>query len=126
VLRAVFEAAAGAGGAGLTPGLRVFGLVVTAVDGTVIDLAATAAVGERFAVRSAGRFPQARVVTLVVCGTRRVLAALLDSCGVSAQRRWDRLVGQVQPGTLNLASRNFSPWTGGGPRPRASRSWRGG
>ena len=88
VLRAVFEAAAraGTGWAGQTPGLRVFGLVVTAVDGTVFDLAATPAVGERFATPSAGRFPQARVVTLVVCGTRRVLAAVLDSCGVSEQR----------------------------------------
>jgi Transposase DDE domain/Insertion element 4 transposase N-terminal len=107
VLRAVFEAAAGAGWAGQTPGLRVFGLVVTAVDGTVFDLAGTPAVGERFAVPSGGRFPQARVVTLVVCGTRRVLAAVLDSCGVSEQRLWDRLVGQLQPGTLNLADRNF-------------------
>ena len=107
VLRAVFEAAAGAGWAGLTPGLRVFGLVVTAVDGTVFDLAAADAVGGRFATPSGGRFPQARVVTLVVCGTRRVLAAVLDSCGVSEQRLWDRLVGQLQPGTLNLADRNF-------------------
>jgi Transposase DDE domain/Insertion element 4 transposase N-terminal len=107
VLRAVFAAGAAAGGAATTAGSVVFGLVVTAVDGTVLDLAATDAVRERFSVPSGGRFPQARVVTLVACGTRRVLAAEVDSCGVSEQRLWDRLVGQLRPGTLNLADRNF-------------------
>jgi Insertion element 4 transposase N-terminal len=104
VLRAVFEAGAAAGAAA---GSVVFGLVLTAVDGTVLDLAATDAIRARFATPSGGRFPQARVVTLVACGTRRVLAAEVDSCGVSEQRLWDRLVSQLQPGTLNLADRNF-------------------
>jgi hypothetical protein len=104
VLRALFEAGAAAGAAA---GSVVFGLVLTAVDGTVLDLASTEAVRARFATPSGGRFPQARVVTLVACGTRRVLAAEVDSCGVSEQRLWDRLVGRLQPGTLNLADRNF-------------------
>ena len=78
-------------------GSLLFGLVVTAVDGTVFDLAATDAIRERFATPSGGRFPQARVVTLVVCGTRRVLAAVLDSCAVSEQALWDRLVAQLTP-----------------------------
>jgi hypothetical protein len=108
VLRAVFEAGAAAGAAaGATAGSVVFGLVLTAVDGTVLDLAATEQMRARFATPSGGRFPQARVVTLVACGTRRVLAAVLDSCGVSEQRLWDQLVGKLQPGTLNLADRNF-------------------
>ncbi|WP_165034720.1 IS4 family transposase [Candidatus Protofrankia californiensis] len=107
VLRALVEAGARIGWAVETTGLRMFGLVVTAVDGTVFDLAATDAISERFATPSGGRFPQARVVTLVVCGTRRVLAAALDSCGVSEQALWDRLVTQLAQGTLNLADRNF-------------------
>jgi hypothetical protein len=108
VLRAVFEAGAAAGAAAAaTAGSVVFGLVLTAVDGTVLDLAATDAIRARFATPSGGRFPQARVVTLVACGTRRVLAAEVDSCGVSEQRLWDRLVSRLQPGTLNLADRNF-------------------
>ncbi|WP_322752039.1 MULTISPECIES: IS4 family transposase, partial [unclassified Frankia] len=108
VLRAVFEA--GAQLADACPqilGLRVFGLVVTATDGTVFDAPAADGVAERFATPSGGRFPQVRVVTLVVCGTRRVLAAVLDSCAVSEQALWDRLVEQLRPGTLNLADRNF-------------------
>jgi hypothetical protein len=70
-------------------------------------VASTEQVRARFATPSGGRFPQVRVVTLVACGTRRVLAAEMDSCGVSEQRLWDRLVGRLQPGTLNLADRNF-------------------
>lgn len=107
VLKAVFEAGARAVAGLETAGGRVFGLVVTAVDGTVFDLAATGVVAERFATPSGGRFPQPRVVTLVVCSTRRVLAAVRDSCGVSEQALWDRLVGQLAPGTLNLADRDF-------------------
>jgi hypothetical protein len=109
VLQRVFEATAGAGAlaAEVVAGVRLFGLVVTAVDGTVFDLAATDAMSEEFATPSGGRFPQARVVTLVVCGTRGVSAAVIDSCAVSEQALWDRLVGQLRPGTVNLADRNF-------------------
>jgi Transposase DDE domain/Insertion element 4 transposase N-terminal len=107
VLRAVFEAGARVLGAEPGRGQRVFGLLVTAVDGTVFDLAATPAIRARFATPSGGRFPQARVVTLVACGTRRVLAAVLDSSARGEQALWDRLVTRLQPGTLNLADRNF-------------------
>jgi len=107
VLQRLFEAGAGVGDLTQVTGSLLFGLVVTAVDGTVFDLAAADPIRERFATPSGGRFPQARVVTLVVCGTRRVLAAVLDSCAVSEQALWDRLVVQLQPGTLNLADRNF-------------------
>jgi len=105
VLRALFEAAAGT--ATTTSGSLMFGLILTAVDGTVFDLAAADLIKQRYATPSGGRYPQARVVTLVACGTRRVLAAQFDSCAVSEQRLWDRLVPCLQPGTLNLADRNF-------------------
>jgi hypothetical protein len=105
-LRSLFEALAGAAVVEVA-GLRVFGLVVTAVDGTVVDLADTAEIRDRYATPSGGRFPQARIVTLVVCGTRRVLGAVLDSCALSEQALWDRMVSQLAPGTLNLADRNF-------------------
>lgn len=88
-------------------GSLVFGLLVTATDGTVFDLAATEAIRERFATPSGGRFPQARMVTVVACGTRRILAAQVDSCQVSEQVLWDRLVADLRPGTINLADRNF-------------------
>jgi len=127
VLQRLFEAGAGVGDLTQVTGSLLFGLVVTAVDGTVFDLAAADPIRERFATPSGGRFPQARVVTLVVCGTRRVLAAVLDSCAVSEQALWDRLVVQLQPGTLNLADRNFFSmhrWRTAAPRP--ARIWPGG
>jgi hypothetical protein len=52
-------------------GQRIFGLLVTAVDGTVFDVARTKEMRGRFATPWGGRFPQVRVVTLVACGTRR-------------------------------------------------------
>src|SRR5664280_1879214 len=105
VLKALFEAAAAVGVAQATQ--RVFCLIVTAVDGTVFDLAATGSIRNRFATPSGGRFPQARVVTLVECATRRIKGAQVDSCGLSEQRLWDRHVAVMKPGQLNLADRNF-------------------
>lgn len=112
VLRELFTATAGAtagaaAAAAAARGSMAFGLLVTATDGTVVDLAASKDIQARFATPAGGRFPQARLVTLVACGTRRVLAAQLDSCQVSEQALWDRLVSQLQPGMLNLADRNF-------------------
>jgi hypothetical protein len=107
VLQALFTAAAAAGAALSARGSMVFGLLVTATDGTVFDLAATDEMTARYATPSGGRFPQARVVTLVACGTRRILAAQVDSCQVSEQVLWDRLAADLRPGTLNLADRNF-------------------
>lgn len=105
VLRAIFEAGAGPG---TWPGaVRVFGHVLVAVDGTVLDLARGGSNPEQFTVPSGGRFPQARLVTLVCCGTRRVLGAVLDSAGVSEQGLWDRLVHTLAPGMLLLGDRNF-------------------
>lgn len=107
VMRALFEAAAARGGSEPGCGQRIFGLLVTAVDGTVFDVAATTAMRGRFTTPSGGRFPQVRVVTLVACGTRRVLGAVLDSAAISEQALWDRLVCALRVGTLNLADRNF-------------------
>jgi hypothetical protein len=104
-VREVFTATAAAGPVGGQS--LLFGLVVTAFDGTVFDLANTAAIAAEFATPSGGRFPQARAVTLVCCGTRRMLAAVVDSCGVSEQALADRLAATVGPGTLNLADRGF-------------------
>jgi hypothetical protein len=80
---------------------------LTAVDGTCLDLAATEEVEKQFAVPSGGRWPQARLVTLVSCGTRRVRAASVGSYATSEQKLFDQLVPALGPGMLNLADRNF-------------------
>ena len=84
-----------------------FDLLVTAIDGTVFDLANTAEMREGFATPSKGRFPQARMVALVSCGNRWILAARIGSCGISEQVLADSLISELRPGTVNLADRGF-------------------
>ncbi|MFC7280249.1 transposase domain-containing protein [Paractinoplanes rhizophilus] len=84
-----------------------FGLLVTAIDGTVFDLADTAEMRSGFATPTNGRFPQARMVAVIVCGIRWVLAARIGSSGISEQALADDLVGELRPGTINLADRGF-------------------
>ena len=90
-----------------TVGLRVFGMIATSFDGTVFDLDPDPAVSLRYATPSGGSCPQARVVTLVGCGTRRVLAARVGSSAVSEQVLWDQMVTTLQPATINFCDRNF-------------------
>jgi hypothetical protein len=92
-----------------TPGPEcyAFGLLVTAFDGTVFDLAATGDIQAAYATPSKGRFPQVRMAALVVCGLRWVLAARLGCCSTSEQALADQLADQVAPGTLNLADRGW-------------------
>jgi len=103
----LFEATAVKEVAGVVPGCEAFGLELTAFDGTCLDLAATDAVEKEFAVPTGGRYPQARLVTLTGCGTRRMRAAALGSYATSEQKLFDQIVGALTPGTLNLADRNF-------------------
>lgn len=92
-----------------TPGPECFAfdLLVTAFDGTVFDLASTGEIAAVYAVPSGGRFPQARMVALVVCGSRWILAAKVGSSAVSEQALVDQMADRLAPGTLNLADRNF-------------------
>jgi len=107
VFQAVFEADATRDDLPDTPGLRTFGLVVTAVDSTVLDTWNSPANAERFGIPPGGRRPQVRLLTVIVCGTRRILAAACDARAVCEQSLFDRLVEQLRPGTLNLADRGF-------------------
>jgi len=89
------------------PESYAFGLLVTAIDGTVFDLADTARIRAGFTTPTGGRFPQARMVALVACGIRWILAARIASSGTSEQALADDLIGELQPGTINLADRGF-------------------
>lgn len=84
-----------------------FGLLVTAIDGTVLDLAYTTPMRAGFTTPSKGRFPQARLVALVTCGNRWILTARIGSSGTSEQVLADSLISELQAGTINLADRGF-------------------
>jgi hypothetical protein len=105
-VRQLFEAGADAGpvpGAGSF----AFGLVLTAFDGTTMELPAEDDLVAEFGRPTGGPRPLARIVTLVTCGDRRVRAAAIGSYHTSEQELTDRLDGHLAPGTLNLADRNF-------------------
>lgn len=88
-------------------GARAFGLEVVAVDGTVWDLAASPAIGAGHPTPRGGRHPQARMVAMVSCTTRKVRGAAVDSACVGEQRLLDGLARQAGPGMLVLADRGF-------------------
>ncbi|WP_283134027.1 IS4 family transposase [Rhizohabitans arisaemae] len=106
-MRALFEITAAAPVPGPVPGTAAFGLEVTAVDGTVWDLASTPAIRAGHPVPPGGSRPQARMVALVSCGTRRVRAAAVGSAAVGEQALLDELAGAAGPGMLLLADRGF-------------------
>jgi hypothetical protein len=107
VFQALFQARAAEPDRGPVVGACEFGLELTAFDGTAFDLADTDAMREWFATPTGGCYPQARVVTLTACGTRKVRAAAVGSYATSEQELVDTLVEALTPGTLNLADRNF-------------------
>jgi Insertion element 4 transposase N-terminal len=112
-LRELFELTAPAGACGEeeaggpAPGSTEFGFKLSAFDGTVFDLAATEENSAEFAVPSGGKCPQARVVSLVDCGTRRARAAAAGSYATSEQELVDPLGGALRPGELNQRDRDF-------------------
>jgi hypothetical protein len=103
VMRTVFEATTTT----RTGELALFGRAAVAADGTVIDLAPGQDNDTEFATPTGGRFPQARLVTLTCCGTRRILAATLDSITVAEQVLWDRITNHLDDTMIMLADRNF-------------------
>jgi hypothetical protein len=105
-VRLLFEAGAAAPPA---PGIGsfAFGLLLTAFDGTTVELPAEDDLIAEFGCPTGGPRPLARIVTLVTCGDRRIQAAAIGSYHTSEQELTDRLAGSLAPGTLNLADRNF-------------------
>lgn len=106
-LRRVFERQAAADTAPAGPGASAFGLVVTGFDGTCLELANDPGLIEEFRCPTGAKRPQARVVTLVTCGDRKVRAAAIGSYHTSEQELVDLLADALCPGTVNLADRNF-------------------
>jgi hypothetical protein len=107
VFQALFQSTAAQPQPAAVIGASEFGLELTAFDGTTFDLADSDAIAACFATPTGGRHPQARVVTLTACGTRKVRAAAVGSYTTSEQELVDTLVQELAPGTLNLADRNF-------------------
>ncbi len=89
------------------PGSLFAGMVMTGFDGTCVELACDEKLIEQFGAPSGAPRPQARLVTLVTLGERRILAAAIGAYTTGEQELVDELAGALQPGTVNLADRNF-------------------
>ncbi len=111
-LRALFDRVAqpmlptGGGGRGWYGGLRVM-----ALDGLIIDVPDTAenvaAFGRTGNNLADSPYPQARIVALLECGSRAVLAAEIGPCHTGEREMAQQLLDRVDQQTLLLADRGF-------------------
>ncbi|WP_203011375.1 IS4 family transposase [Rhodococcus ruber] len=92
-------------------GTRWHGLLVCAIDGTVLTVPDTAAILTRFTKNGGNHggtgYPQARVVALLACGTRTLIDAVFGPTTVGETTYTARLLRSLRPGMIVLADRNF-------------------
>jgi hypothetical protein len=110
-LRALFDLLCGPA-AGLTrSGVHWRGRLVTAIDGTMMccpDTAANLAVYRRGGGNHGGTgYPMLRLLALVACGTRTIIAATFGTDQVGETGYVPDLLGAMRAGTIVLADRNF-------------------
>jgi hypothetical protein len=101
LLGALAGALVPAGGAGL----RVCGLMAVGWDGTQVEVAASEANVAALGRQRGTHYPRLRVVALVACGTRAVLAAAVGAAG--ERELAAGLTGALRAGMLLLADRGF-------------------
>jgi hypothetical protein len=86
---------------------RAFGLEVTAIDGTTLELFNDPALAEEFGTPSPGAKPLLRLVGLLHAATRRWKAAVIGRYLDGENALADGLEPYFGPGQLNLADRGF-------------------
>ncbi len=107
----LFRRLAGALSPGTARWSRIGGLLAVAWDGTTVKAPASpeniAAFG-RPRGKKDGHYPQARLVTLIACGTRGLLGAAIGPLRGCGERKLAAgLLGQLHEGMLLLADRGF-------------------
>src|SRR5215472_7552227 len=94
-----------------TAGARAFGRLVVALDGTTVEVPATAANVAAFGPPpSGGAFPQVRLVTLAGCGSRGIADAAFGPRLRRSEQDLARKIarrGRLGPGMLAVADRAF-------------------
>ena len=111
-LKALFELVAGPAPTSARRATHYRGLLVVAIDGTVLPVPESAANLAVYAKHrcnhGAGGYPQLRLLVLAACGTRSVIAAVFGT-GAIGETRWAaRLAAHAKTGMLLLADRNFA------------------
>lgn len=110
-LRWLFDLLKGPAAAPHTPGTRWRGLLVCALDGTILTVPDTGAVGAAFTKQPGNHggtgYPQVRLLALVACGTRTLIDAVFGPTTAGETTYAPRLLPALKPGMLLLADRNF-------------------
>src|SRR5579863_8040089 len=105
--RAMFEADAARADIPAGPGGTAFGLEITQIDGTTLELFGDPLLAEEFGVPAAGAGPMLRLAGLLHSGTRRWRAAVIGRYHDGENALADGLQHAFGPGQLNLADRGF-------------------
>jgi hypothetical protein len=110
-LRALFDLLRGPAGGIRTAGVRWCGLLVAAIDGTVLDvpdsLSNAARLGKNRSQHGTAGYPQIRLVALVACGTRAVIDAVFGSKSVGETSHAVGLLRSLRAGMIVLLDRGF-------------------
>jgi hypothetical protein len=105
--QAMFGADAARGDIPPGPDGTAFGLEITQIDGTTLELFNDPLLAEEFGVPSPGAKPLLRLVGLLHSGTRRWRAAVIGRYLDGENALADGLQDAFGPGQLNLADRGF-------------------
>ena len=98
---------------GAAAGVRWRGLLVCAIDGTIMTVADTKAnlavfTKQRGGATGGSSYPLLRLLALVSCGTRSVIDAV-SGPAASGETSYARgLLDSLRPGMILLADRNFA------------------
>jgi hypothetical protein len=111
-LRGLFDVLRGPAGSPVRAGARWRGLLVCAVDGTIMTVADSeanlAVYGKHPGGATGGSsYPMLRLLALVSCGTRGVIDAVSGPACSGETTYASRLLGSLRAGMVLLADRNF-------------------
>jgi hypothetical protein len=110
-LRWLFDLLRGPAAAIGQPGTRWRGLLVCAIDGTVLTVPDSPRNRARFTKQAGNHggtgYPQVRLVALVACGTRTLIDAVFGPTTIGETTYTPRLLRGLRAGMILLADRNF-------------------
>ena len=110
-LRVLFDLLRGSAAGIRTAGVWWCGMLVTAIDGTVLDVpdspGTTAHLGKNRSQHGTAGYPQIRLVALVACGTRAVIDAVFGPKSSGETTQAMRLLRSLHTGMIVLLDRGF-------------------
>jgi hypothetical protein len=110
-LRALFDLLRGPAAGIRTAGVWWRGLLVTAIDGTVLDVPDSpgnaAYLGRNRSQHGTAGYPQIRLVALVACGTRAIIDAVFGPKSAGETTQAMRLLRSLHAGMIVLLDRGF-------------------